>query len=142
MEQYLDFAVRNWYLFVALIVIIALLIGNELMGKLRGIKAVNANQALQIINHDDAVIIDVRGDSEYKDGHIANARHIPQSELKTRLKELTRAKDKPLLLYCRNGSRAGAAANILKKAEFTNVSTLSGGITAWQNANLPISKKK
>ena len=141
MEQFIDFAFRHWYLFLALFVIIGLLIGNELTSKLRGVVAVNPTQALQLINHEDAVIIDVRDGSEFKTGHITNARHIAQGELKNRMKELNKFKEKPILLYCKAGNRAGAAGAFLKKQGFASVNTLSGGLNAWLNANLPVSKK-
>ena len=140
MEQFIDFAFRHWYLFLALFVIIGLLIGNELMSKLRGVVAVNPTRALQLIN-DDAVIIDLRDGAEFKSGHISNARHITHGELKDRLKELNKFKSKPILLYCKTGNRAGASGAFLKKQGFASVNTLSGGLNAWLNANLPVSKK-
>ena len=141
MEQYIDFALRHWYLFLALFVILGLLIGNEVLRKIRGIVALTPNQALQLINHQDAVLIDIRDGGEYKSGHLPDARHIPFAELKKRLKELNKFKEKPLILYCRTDTRAGSAAAQLKKEGFTKLHTLKGGLTAWQNANLPISKK-
>ncbi len=118
-----------------------MLIGNELTGKLRGVVAVNPSRALQLINHEDAVIIDVRDAAEFKAGHISNAKHISHSELKDRLKELNKFKNKPVLLYCKAGNRAGASGAFLKKQGFDSVNTLSGGLNAWLNANLPVSKK-
>jgi rhodanese-related sulfurtransferase len=139
--EFIDFAFKYWYLFAALLVIIGLLIGTEVMRALRGIVAVNPTRATQLVNHDDALMLDVRETSSYKTGHIPEARHIPFKELKDRLKELTKFKDKPVIVYCQTGTQSSPAGNLLKKAGFTAVHTLSGGLNAWQSANLPISRK-
>jgi len=142
MAEFIDFAFRHWYLFLAFFVILGLLIGGELMRKMRGITALNPTQALQLINHQDAVLIDVRDGAEYKAGHLPDARHIPLNEIGQRLKELNKFKEKPVIVYCRTDNRAGTAGARLKKEGFSTVHTLQGGIAAWQNANLPLSKSK
>jgi rhodanese-related sulfurtransferase len=139
--EIIDFAFKYWYLFVALLVIIGLLIGTELMRALRGIVAVNPTRATQLINHDEAVLLDVRDTSSYKSGHIPDARHIPSKDLKDRLKELAKFKEKPIIVYCQTGNQSSPAGNLLKKEGFTAVHTLSGGLNAWQSANLPVSRK-
>ena len=139
--EFIDFAFRHWYLFLALFVIIGLLIGTEVLRKIRGIIAVNPTQATQLINNDDAILLDVRDTADYQSGHLPQAHHVPQKQLSDRLKELNKYKDKPIIVYCRAGNQSVAAGHVLKKAGFETVYTLSGGITAWQNANLPLTKK-
>jgi rhodanese-related sulfurtransferase len=139
--EFMDFAIKYWYLFAALFVVIGLLIGTEVIRMMQGIVAVNPSRATQLINHDDALLLDVRETSSYKAGHIPDARHIPVKELKERLKELGKFKDKPVVVYCQTGVQSRPAGNILKKEGFQSVHTLSGGINAWLGANLPISKK-
>lgn len=139
--EFIDFATRNWPLFAALFVIIGLLIGTEVLRMIRGIVSINPTRATQLINHEDAVLLDVRDTSGYKAGHIAEARHIPLKELKNRLKELAKFKDKPIVVYCQTGTQSNSAGNILKKEGFNAVHNLSGGINAWQNASLPVTKK-
>lgn len=141
MHEYIDFAMRHWYLFVALFVILGLLIGNELLRAMRGVKGLSPNQVLQLINHEDAIVVDVRDIGEYKAGHLPHARHVPFKEIDQRLKELNKFKDKPLILYCATDTRASSAGARLKRAGFSAVHTLQGGLNAWQNANLPLSKK-
>jgi rhodanese-related sulfurtransferase len=141
MEEFVDFAIRHWYLFAALVVIIGALVGGEILRKIRGIAALNPTEAMQFINHDDAVILDIRESGEYKDGHVPNSRNFPFSGLKGRLRELEKLKNKPIIVYCASGARAASAANLLKKSGFQTVHNLSGGLAAWQNANLPISRK-
>lgn len=136
-----DFVVKYWYLFAALLAILALLVGGEAMRRIRGVPALTPTQALQLINHADAVIVDVRDSGEFRSGHIANARNIPLAELQNRITELEKYKDRPLLVYCNTGPRAGSACVQLKKSGFTNVSSLQGGLPAWTGASLPISRK-
>jgi rhodanese-related sulfurtransferase len=141
MEQYIEFVIKNWYLFVALVFIIGLLIGSEVFRKIRGIKTVSPIEALQLMNHQDAVMLDIRDGGEYKEGHIPDARNVPLSALKNRLGELEKFKSKPIIVYCRSGTRASSASAVLKKSGFDMVHNLSGGILAWQNANLPVRRK-
>lgn len=138
--EFIDFAMRNWFLFALAFVLIGALLGTEVMHRLSGIKNLTPPQLIQLMNHDDPLLIDVRGDTEFRSGHIANARHIPLSELKGRTKKLNKFKNKPTVVYCNTGAQSGSAAKILKKDGFTTVNNLGGGIRAWQAANLPISK--
>ncbi|MDX1655004.1 MAG: rhodanese-like domain-containing protein [Candidatus Competibacteraceae bacterium] len=141
MEDFSEFALQNWYLFLALAVILGLLIGGEVQRRLRGVTGVNPNEALRMINDQDAVVVDTRDSGEYRQGHIPNARQIPVATLKSNPKELEKFKDRPVILYCRSGMSAIAAGAALKKAGFESVYNLNGGFQAWLNANLPTSKK-
>ena len=136
-----DFIVKYWYLFAALGIILGLLIGTEVLRRLRGVAAVNNTAAMQLINHQDAVLLDIRNEGDYKAGHIAAARHIPLKELKTRMKELMKFKSKPIIVYCQTGMQSSSAGNMLKKEGFSDVKTLHGGIVSWQKDNLPVRKK-
>lgn len=97
-------------------------------------------QAVQLINRRDAVVIDVRGAADYKSGHITNARHIPEGEIEARAKDLEKIKSKPIIVSCARGHRSAGVANRLRKAGFQEVVALSGGIAAWQQANMPLEK--
>ena len=141
MQEFIQFAIKQWYLFLALFGILGLLIGNEVMRKLRGVNNVNPTQALGLINNEDAVVLDVQDNGEYKQGHISEARHIPASSLKDHLGELQKLRSRPIIVYCRSGNRSSGACADLKKNGFEKVYNLSGGLSAWQGANLPIKKK-
>jgi rhodanese-related sulfurtransferase len=97
-------------------------------------------QATIMINKQDAQVLDVRGQEEYDKGHIINARHIPLAQLETRIGELDKFKDKPVIVHCETGARAGGACAILRKHGFTSVFSLDGGIAAWRQAGLPLEK--
>jgi rhodanese-related sulfurtransferase len=108
--------------------------------KFAGGKQVDTLEAVQKINHDDALVIDVREPAEVAQGKIAKARHIPLAELNGRLNELEKFKAKPIIVTCRSGNRSARACGILAKQGFTDVYNLAGGMTAWQQANLPVEK--
>jgi rhodanese-related sulfurtransferase len=107
---------------------------------LRGIKEVGVLEATQMINHRDAVVVDVREDKEWATGRIPHARHIPLGQLTSRLKELEKFKKKPIVVGCRSGHRSASACATLKKSGFEEVYNLKGGIIAWEQANMPVEK--
>jgi rhodanese-related sulfurtransferase len=117
-----------------------MLFGTGLAGRLSGIKQVGPQEAVMLFNHDEALILDVRENSEFKDGHISKAKHIPLGQLKTRVGELDKFKDKPVVAVCRSGSRSGHACGMLRKQGFSNVNNLAGGMMAWEQAGLPKEK--
>ena len=101
---------------------------------------VNTLEATILINQKDALILDVREPGEFAQEHIINARSIPAGEIEQRIKEISRFKEKPVIVTCQTGASAGGAAGILRKHGFTNVVNLSGGIAAWKQAGLPTEK--
>ena len=112
-----------------------------LIGRLiRPGQEVSPMEAVQLINRRDALILDVRNEAEFKLGHIANARHVPESEIEARTKELQKMKAKPILVSCGRGNRSATVANRLRKLGFSEVFSLRGGLTAWQQANMPLEK--
>lgn len=104
-------------------------------------KKVSPSVATTMINHQDAVVLDVRGDNEFGEGHVVNAVHIPLTYLSEQLDKLERYRDRPIIPICRNGQQSATACATLKKHGFENVCSVSGGIVAWQDANLPLTKK-
>jgi rhodanese-related sulfurtransferase len=101
---------------------------------------VGAFEAVQLINRRDAVVLDVRDTGDYAAGHITNARHIAESQLPDRMKELEKHKSRPVVVCCRTGSRAPVVSAMLRKQGYTEAVALRGGIAAWQQANLPLEK--
>lgn len=106
-----------------------------------GIKQIGPQEAVLLMNHEDALVLDVREQSEFIDGHIAKARHIPLGGLAKRLDELEKYKDKPIIAVCRSGSRSGMACRTLRKAGFERLHNLDGGMIAWDRAGLPKERK-
>ncbi len=138
--EYVDFAIKYWYLFVALLVVLVMLAMGPILELMHGIKRVNVWDAVRLINHDSAVVVDVSEQPEFKRGHIPESINIPLGALAARAKELEKHKSKPIVLSCRTGSRSSRGAVTLRKHGFENVSALSGGMAAWERENLPIAK--
>ncbi|UYG07804.1 rhodanese-like domain-containing protein [Halomonas sp. M4R1S46] len=102
---------------------------------------VSASEATQLVNREDAVVLDIRESGDFKAGHIAGARNIPQSRLDERMSELDKFKSKPIIVVCKHGQSSGAALAKLTKAGFERVFKLRGGMTQWQADSLPVVKK-
>ena len=135
------FFAENFILLAALGVILALILRMEIKRATRGFKDITAAEAVQLINKEDAVVVDVRESNELVHGSIRNAKHMALSVLKQRVEELQKHADQPVIAYCKSGHRSAEACSILKKNNFTNVMSLKGGIEAWKVANLPVVKK-
>jgi rhodanese-related sulfurtransferase len=97
-------------------------------------------EATRLMNQSGTLVLDIREGADFAAGHLPRARHIPMAELSKRVDEIGKFKEKPVLITCRNGTRAGAAARLLRQAGFTNVFALRGGVAAWQQASLPVEK--
>lgn len=102
---------------------------------------ISVNEATLLINRQDALVVDVRETAEWSAGHIPNSRHIALGHLSSHLSEIEKFKDKPVILVCASGNRSGSGCSTLKKAGFQKVHNLAGGIHAWKDAGLPITKK-
>ena len=141
MDQLITFTSNNTILVVAIVIVSLMLIHSLVGEKLRGYSSITPVQSTQMINHDDALILDVRESNEYSEGHIINSLHIPLSSLKTRMKDLEKHKSKKVIIACRSGHRSSQACANLKKEGFEQVFNLRGGVMAWESANLPLVKK-
>jgi rhodanese-related sulfurtransferase len=133
------FVIDNIFLIVIALVSGGLLIW-PLIGRGVGGPWVSTAEAVQLINKQDAVVLDIRDPGEYSASHILNARNIPLKELDARAKELERFKQKPVIIACGNGNRSGSAMSVLKTQGFVNLYNLRGGLGAWQQAGLPTEK--
>ena len=136
----MNFVLNNIWLVLAAAVSGAILVWPLVNRRLSGVPEVGALQAVQLLNRNDALIIDVREPAEFSAGHAPNARNIPLAQFDKRVGELEKFKNRPAVVICQTGSRAHAATALLKKAGFAQVVVLAGGIGAWQQANMPIEK--
>ena len=134
----MKFFIDNWFLFLTAAVSGGLLLWPMLM---RGGSAgkVTVAQAVQLINREKAVLIDVSESHEYAAGHAAGAKSVPLSALEGS-NDLPKNKTLPLVLLCASGTRAARAASTLHKRGFEKAHVLAGGLAAWREANLPVEK--
>ena len=135
----MNFFIENWYLFAVALVSGSLLIWPVLsQGTTGGIK-VSAADAVQLINRERAVLIDVSEPAEYAAGHVAGSRNVPLASLEGS-RELPKNKSLPVVVVCPTGTRAPRAVAVLRKLGFENARSLAGGLNAWRAANLPVEK--
>lgn len=136
----MQFVLNNWYLFLALIVVLALLAAPNVMQLMHGIKSLAPAQAVLLVNRESGVFVDVAEPTEYKTGHVPSAINAPLSTLAHGTAQLDKYKQRPVIVVCRTGNRALKAATVLRKRGFSSVHLLAGGLTAWAKENLPLEK--
>ena len=137
MQEYLDFAVRHPFLMGAVTALIVMIAVTEIRRLTRRYKEVTAAQAVQLINRESAWILDVREEQEVKGSIIPNARRIALSELPKRIGEL-KDQEGPVIAYCKAGVQAHRACKMLVGEGLAPVYNLKGGISAWQEAGMPL----
>jgi rhodanese-related sulfurtransferase len=132
----MEFLQQNWVTLLLAVLLLVVLFRGQIMLGLAGVKSVDPAGAVDLVNHHDGLVVDVREDREWQQGHVRDAKHIPVGQIGQRSGELP--SDRPLVVMCRSGSRSATAAARLKKAGFEQVYNLNGGVMAWRNAGLPL----
>lgn len=135
----MDFIFENWVLITIAITSGIMLMWPMIMGG-GGVNTVSPTQAVQLINKDKAVVIDVCSESEFAEGHVSGAKNVPVDELESRLAQLAKNKTTPLLMVCASGIRSRRAVGVAKKQGYEQVYSLAGGMGAWRTASLPVQK--
>jgi rhodanese-related sulfurtransferase len=138
MEHLSQFMVNHWVLSLSLFVIIVLIYVNEWFSQKRAPQSLSPQASVEKINHEDAIVIDLRDQEAFSAGHIIHA--IRASESDFQLPRMAKYKTKPIILVCSRGTQSQPLAVKLKSQGFLNVMTLSGGFTSWQAAGFPIVK--
>lgn len=134
----MQFVIDNWYLFAALAVVLYLLLAGPVRQRIYGVNTVSPANAVRLVNHHSGVIVDVREPAEFQSGHIPKALNLPLSQLPSRVEELGKFRDKPVILCCQSGNRSARASLVLGKKGFKSVHNLAGGVSAWRTDNLPL----
>ena len=111
----------------------------QILGRLNK-QLLSVHTAVQWVNQRNAQVVDIRTADEYKTGHIAQSKHLPLADLDNGIKQLKLDSNKPVILVCLSGSRANTASGKFKKAGFAEVACMDGGISAWNQAGLPLVK--
>jgi len=140
MEQYIVFFTQHWELSLLLVVVILAIFIYESWAKVVGPGQISAGQAVQLINHENGVVIDLRDCVIFKQGHIINAVNIPADDLAQKTAILNKYHNRPVILIYSSGQRLSQIFKFLQQHNFTKISVLRGGMRAWQEANLPVEK--
>lgn len=141
MQEFNTFFQSNLLLFLGFFAVLAVIIWTEKTRLTRKYHLAPINTAVKLMNDDKTIIVDVREEKELKDSVISGSTHIPMTEFATRHTELDKYKSAPIVVYCQSGNRSGSAASTLTKAGFENVHSLTGGMAAWETANLPVTRR-
>jgi len=97
---------------------------------------IDVQTVAEIKDRDDVLVLDVREQWEYDEGHIPNVTLIPMGEIPNRLDEIPT--DKEVVVTCRSGNRSGQVAEFLRQQGYTNIHNMAGGILEWEAAGLPV----
>lgn len=136
----MQFVLDNWYLFLALIVIVFLLVMPNAMQQVHGIKNLGPTEAVLLVNRQAGIFVDVSEPAEFKTGHVPNAINAPLSGLDKGTGRLDKYKEKPVVVTARTNNVALKAATALRKRGFASVHLLAGGLSAWEKENLPLER--
>ena len=133
----MKFLLDNWMLIAAAIISGTMLLMPIIQGAGGGL---TADGAVQLINREKAVVIDVCEAEEFAAGHVGGAKNIPLNLLEEKLASTVKNKALPLIMVCTTGARSARAVAIARKLGYDNTQSMTGGLKAWRTANLPIEK--
>lgn len=128
------FASEQWLLLSTFLVLLYIFIFTE---RTKGGKPIAMAELVSLMNADSAVLVDVRATSDFQAGHIHGAINIPHTKTATRMSELEKHREKLIVLVDQMGQHAGSAGKMLTKDNY-NVRRLSGGMSEWQQQNMPV----
>jgi len=137
-HQLSEFAVNHVLLVTAFVALLAMLAGTELRHRFGKVRDIAPGEATRLINHENAVLVDMRNDKDYREGHIVNAVHV--TDKNDAVGKLDKYRERPLIVCCRSGNQSLRMCAELSKQGFASVYNLKGGLHAWQQAGLPLSK--
>jgi rhodanese-related sulfurtransferase len=133
-----EFIGNHTILVMAFVGLLVAVVSAEVGRLMRGYKEVTPAQLTFLINREDALLIDVSAQADFDKAHIPNARHVAMSQFDPENKDLTKAKDLPIAIYCKSGTTSDQAAKRLVKAGFKRVYVLGGGLGGWLQADMPV----
>ena len=134
----MKYILDNWMLIALALASGTLLLVPTLQGAVAS--GLSATDAVLLINRERAVVVDVCEPAEFAAGHIVGSRNIPLGELDQKLASAAKNKNLPLILVCQSGARSGRALAAAQALGYTQVHSLSGGLSSWKSAGLPLEK--
>jgi len=104
----------------------------------QNITEISAADARKQAETGDAILVDVREESDWRDGHAEGAMHFSRGIIELEIEEQIPDATKPIICYCGGGSRSALVAESLQKMGYENVRSIAGGMRAWKEAGLPM----
>jgi len=101
---------------------------------------ISHTEAVQCINRDKGIVIDVCSAAEFAESHIKGSLNVPLDELEARLDKVVKNKNSPIIMVCASGVRSKSAQAVAQKLGYEKVHSLQGGLKSWKEANLPTVK--
>ena len=134
----MKFIIDNWMLIAVAVASGAMLLWPLIQGATA--TGLNPAAAVQLINREKGVVIDVCDATEFAAGHVGGAKNISLADLEGKLGTVVKNKALPLILVCQSGARSARAVATAKKLGYDKAQSLAGGLMGWKAANLPIEK--
>ena len=141
MQQLMEFSANHLLLVGGFVAVLMTLVVSEVMRRMQGFKTLPPGEAVAFMNQEGARVIDVSPAAEFNKGHIIGAENVPMSRVKEPDPTLQKMLDVPLLVACKSGQTATAAANLLKRHGAGDVAVLKGGMLQWNSDNFPVTRQ-
>lgn len=141
MQEIISFLENHWLLSLSFIIVFVLIIFLELIKQKKGAARLTPQQAILLMNHENAVVVDIRNPDSFMSGHIIGAVSLPLADIENKSNKLEKYKSQTIILACASGFDSDRAAASLTKKGFKTL-VLAGGLTAWRNADMPLTKEK
>lgn len=140
MDQIITFITHHWILSTLFVLLLIAFAINEWINFSFGIRKLAPQEAIQLINHQEALVLDLRTESLFATGHILHAMNIPMASVEKKLASLQKFLSKPVIVISQGEHDSSKVAAQLKKNGF-NVFLIQGGLEEWRRSGLPLVKK-
>lgn len=139
MQEIMQFVGNHQILSMAWIILLVLVIVITVKSLFSKIKSISHGEAIQQINRENAIIVDIRSRDDYRKGHIIGALNIMAADIKKgNFGEFGKHKSQPVIVVCATGMTATESASQLSAVGFTKISVLKDGVAGWSSNNLPL----
>jgi rhodanese-related sulfurtransferase len=142
MDQFIEFISNHFIMSTAWLVLFILFVSSFMNGAGGAFKLINNSELTQLVNRQNAKVVDIRNVNDFNKGHITDSTHLALDKITGgQFGKLESCKNDPIVVVCNAGMSAKTAARLMHKAGFQQVAVLQGGIQSWLSANLPVVKK-
>lgn len=138
MEQFFQFVINHWPLWLLFFFILGAIFYFETKGQLFGVKLITTQQLTELMNHQKAIVIDIREKDAFSEGHILGSLNFPESKYDKNMKKMVKYRSNPVILVCADGYHSTGIGAKLQNEKFEQVFALRGGIRTWQSEDLPL----